>query len=388
MKPVPQPFTMPPKHGTLIQWMRVRYRIRKLNGPEPDPANTERSLTLAEKEIKQKKKGCFGKCIKWLFLIILGLLLILTVWNFICGLDEKKKLRQAAYGQTVDVNGKKMTAEIKGGEHDTTIILLPGLGSVSPVLEFRPLAEKLSAEYRVITVEPFGYGLSDPAGSDRTLNAVVNELHSCVQSLGCTDYYLMGHSLSGIYMLAWANQYPDEVEGFIGIDNSVPKQEDCNPLPVSTITVNQIAYGVSRFMNFTGIMRLLSVSDHRAILTADASYPYSQEDIDLCRLLTLHRSVNKDVRNELKCLEKNMAASRQKTLPESVPALIFVASSNCDFMPEWEQLHKDIVTEKEHSEVIKLQGEHYLHFDNLQNITDAVFAWIPADAQTAPAAAE
>ena len=100
---------------------------------------------MAEKEIKQKKKGCFGKCIKWLFLIILGLLLILTVWNFICGLDEKKKLRQAAYGQTVDVNGKKMTAEIKGGEHDTTIILLPGLGSVSPVLEFRPLAEKLSA---------------------------------------------------------------------------------------------------------------------------------------------------------------------------------------------------------------------------------------------------
>ena len=74
--------------------------------------------------------------------------------------------------------------------------------------------------------------------------------------------------------------------------------------------------------------------------------------------------------------------------PESVPALIFVASSNCDFMPEWEQLHKDIVTEKEHSEVIKLQGEHYLHFDNLQHITDAVFAWIPADAQTAPAAAE
>ena len=136
---------------------------------------------------KTKKRGCFGKCIKWLFLTVLGILLILTVWNLICGLPEKKRIRQDAYGQTVDVNGKNMVAEIRGEEHDTTVILLPGLGSVSPVLEFRPLAEKLSAEYRVITVEPFGYGLSDPAGTDRTLNAVVNELHSCVESLGCTD---------------------------------------------------------------------------------------------------------------------------------------------------------------------------------------------------------
>ena len=374
MKPAAELFTTARKHVKLISWMRVLDWIRKRNG-SPDPPHTERSLTLAE---KTKKRGCFGKCIKWLFLTVLGILLILTVWNLICGLPEKKRIRQDAYGQTVDVNGKNMVAEIRGEEHDTTVILLPGLGSVSPVLEFRPLAEKLSAEYRIITVEPFGYGLSDPAGTDRTLNAVVNELHSCVESLGCTDYYLMGHSLSGIYMLAWANQYPDEVAGFIGIDNSVPKQTDCNPFPVSMTAINQIAGGVSRFANFTGITRLLSVSDPRAVLTADASYPYTEEELDLFRLLTLHRSFNTDVRNEMKCLDKNMAASRQMTLPENVPALIFVASSNCELMPEWEQLHHDIVTNQDHSEIRKLEGEHYLHFDNLQNITDAVFAWIPA----------
>ena len=328
---------------------------------------------------KTRKKGRIRKFFKWLFLIVFGLLLILTVWNLICGLGEKKKIRQDAYGQTVSVNGKNMVAEIRGEAHETTVILLPGLGSVSPVLEFRPLAEALSAEYRVITIEPFGYGLSDQAGTDRTLNAVVNELHSCADSLGCSEYYLMGHSLSGIYMLAWANQYPDEVQGFIGIDNSVPKQDEYNPLPISITAVNRIVAGVSRFANFTGIMRLLSVSDPRAIVTADPSYAYPAEELELFRLMTLHRLYNADVRNEMKQLEKNMAASRQMTLPETVPALIFVASSNCEMMPEWEQLHHDIVTEKERSEIIRLQGEHYLHFDNLRNITDAVFAWIPAD---------
>ena len=329
-------------------------------------------------EATKKKKGKIRTFFKWLFLILLSLLLILTVWNLFCGIGEKKQIRQDAYGQTVAVNGKNMVAEIRGTEHDTTIVLLPGLGSVSPVLEFKPLAEELSKQYRVITVEPFGYGLSDLAGTDRTLNAIVNELSSCVRSLGCTEYYLMSHSISGVYALAWANQYPDEVLGFIGIDPSVPKQMEYNPLPISFSALTKIECGMMRFASATGIMRLASVFDPYLILSADSSYAYPPDELKLFRLMTLHRIFNADVRNEIKQIETNFAAARQMTFPETVPVLMFVCSSNCELMPEWEQLHRDLVKETGHSEVKVLQGEHYLHFDNKQNIIDAVSAWIPA----------
>ena len=98
--------------------------------------------------MSEKKKGKVGRFFKWLFLILLVILAALTVWNLFCGLSEKKALREAAYGTKVDVNGKTMIADIKGAEHDTTVILLPGLGSVSPVLEFKPLAEALAEKYR------------------------------------------------------------------------------------------------------------------------------------------------------------------------------------------------------------------------------------------------
>lgn len=72
-------------------------------------------------------------------------------WNYFCKKREIPKI-QAAYGNAVKVNGKKMTVEIAGlqAEESPVIVLLPGLGSPSPVLEFRPLAEKLGKTYKVM----------------------------------------------------------------------------------------------------------------------------------------------------------------------------------------------------------------------------------------------
>ena len=49
-------------------------------------------------------------------------------------------------------------------------------------------------KYEVITIEPFGYGLSDSTKRKRTIENIVEELHECVKNLGEEEYYLMGHS--------------------------------------------------------------------------------------------------------------------------------------------------------------------------------------------------
>lgn len=269
-----------------------------------------------------------------------------------------------------------MVVDIKGEENESTIILLPGWGSPSPVLEFFPLAEKLSENFRVITIEPFGYGLSDRTGKERKIDTIVEELHECVEQLGCDQYYLMAHSLSGIYSLYWVNAYPEEVQGFIGIDPSVPKQSDEEPFPISMVTLNKLAAYVENIKNAFGITRLRSINNPENALYADLSYPYSEDELEVYRILSMDYAYDRDIMNELAHMEANLEIVREMKFPEDVPVLQFISSSNCEIMESWEPLHKEVITESDKSEVIKLDGGHYLHFERQAEIVEIVNTWI------------
>ena len=313
--------------------------------------------------------------LKWVFLIILFSVFALALWNQICKHINAKVLSNA-YGQAVEVNGKTMVVDIQGVEHETTIVLLPGSASASPVLEFLPLAEALSQRYRVITIEPFGYGLSDATDASRDMDTVVKELHQCVSTLGCDRYYLMAHSLSGLYSLYWANTYPEEVLGFIGIDCSVPGQNEENPYPISITTINKIGAYIQKTQNILGISRMLSIGDPQSVVFADFSYDYSEEQVDVYRTLTLDCSYNKTVMNEQNCFDAHLETVAEMKFPENIPVLQFVASSNCEVMAAWERLHKDVITETMYSKVIRMEGGHYLHFAKKTEIVGSVNQWI------------
>ena len=313
--------------------------------------------------------------LKWVFPVILFSVLALALWNQICKHTDSKQLPNA-YGQAVDVNGKTMVLDIQGGENDTTIILLPGSASASPVLEFLPLAEALSKNYRVITIEPFGYGLSDTTDASRDMDTVVKELHQSVSSLGYDRYYLMEHSLSGLYSLYWANTYPEEVLGFIGIDCSVPGQNEENPYPISITAINKISAYLQKMQNILGISRVLSIGDPQRVIFADLSYDYSEEQINVYRILSLDRSYNKTVLSEQNCFDAHLTTVAEMKFPENLPVLQFVASSNCEIMSAWEQLHKDVITETIYSKVIRMDGGHYLHFVKKNEIAETVNQWI------------
>lgn len=50
-------------------------------------------------------------------------------------------------------------------------------------------------------------------------------------------------------------------------------------------------------------------------------------------------------------------------IPREIPILEFVSKENCKTMPQWEQLHRDIIADKENGKIILLEGSHYLHFE-------------------------
>lgn len=315
------------------------------------------------------------KILKWLLIILATIIILGIIINTICRLLNKSKL-QDAYGQEVTVDGRSMRVDVKGEASNPVIVLLPGLGCASPVLEMEPLATALSRNYRVVTIEPFGYGLSDPAGQERTIENVVQELHACVEALGYEEYYLMGHSLGGLYSLYWANQYPEEVQGFVGIDPSVPGMNDEQPFPISITALNKISAYLSKIMNGVGLTRLMSAGHPENAIYADLTYPYTEQELEIYRLLSVDNAYNKTVMNEMKYLDANVEAVRGMRFPDEMPVLLFVSGSNCDLMSTWEQLHRDVLPENGRGEVIRLEGGHYLHFEFLDQIVGYVKEWI------------
>ena len=127
--------------------------------------------------------------------------------------------------KSVEVNGKTMKAHVKGSG-EKTIVMLSDWGTDSPIDDFFPLYEKLSKNYKVVVLEYFGYFGSDITSDERTNAAMVQEIRTALRELNISPpYILMPHSMSGLYSLYYANNYPSEVSGIIGIDMSLPQRQ-------------------------------------------------------------------------------------------------------------------------------------------------------------------
>ena len=142
------------------------------------------------------------------------------------------------------------------------------------------------------------------------------------------------------------------------------------------IALNKLSAYLQKVKNITGITRLQSVAHSEKAIYADLSYGYSEKQLEVYRILSMDYMYNKDVMNELKHMEETLETVRRYEIPEDLPVLQFISSSNCEIMDLWEPLHKEVITETGRSEVIRLDGGHYLHFERRQEIVEKVNEWI------------
>ncbi|CAM5498148.1 alpha/beta fold hydrolase [Leifsonia shinshuensis] len=265
------------------------------------------------------------------------------------------------YGEKIPVDGKKMNV-VDTGTGDETIVLLPGLGTAAPALDFQPLISRLDKRYRVIAVEPFGTGLSDQTGSPRTAKNIAREVHEALRQLGVTRYVLMGHSIAGIYALEYSAMYADELIAFVGIDSSVPDQPGWNdPAPTDGLVA----------LRDLGILRVL------AAVSGDpyAGMPYDEHTKEQMRLLTTRNSTEPTLLDEMNRTAANFASVRGMTFPASLPVLLFVRQDDAD-VPGWLALHERQASSVERGRVIVLHGEHYLHHTRSPEIATDTTAFL------------
>ncbi|MCY7579160.1 alpha/beta fold hydrolase [Bacillus altitudinis] len=301
------------------------------------------------------------KLLKIMLIALCTILTVLVVFvssvyvvNLISKEREQGKIE--AYGQKVLVDGKQMNVLIQGDGKET-IVLLPGYGTASPVLDFKPLVKELSPYYRVVVIEPFGYGLSDDTDKVRTSQNIVDEIHECLQKLNIKKYTLMGHSISGIYGLEYVNQYEKEVQAFVGIDTSVPKQET-DELPVSSL----------QLLNQSGFYRLLLKVNPDQLVMPNVD----QQTKDQIKMLTFRNFLNESQASEAENFTNNFKTAERLHFPKRLPVVFYLADQTEEETPSWKPMHEELLKHVDHGKVVTFKGGHYLHHTKSKEIADDV----------------
>lgn len=307
----------------------------------------------------RKKRNLWLKIIGGIVGALVLFMGIVFVVNAISNGVEKKKIE--LYGQHVNVNGKKMNVLIQG-DGEQTIVLLPGQGTPAPALDFKLLIDELSPHYKVVAIEPFGYGLSDETEKERTTENIVSEIHEAVEQLGIDRYVLMGHSITGLYGVSYVNTYPDEVLAFVGIDSSVPNQPGMDvELPLKSM----------QFLQESGLMRLLKK------VSGDPyeSLAFDEHTKEQMRLISNQVTTNPTMMDELRRLGTNFKNGEQLTYPHDLPLLLFVQSNN-ENNEQWVPLHEEQVKQSAQGKMIPMEGSHYLHHTKFKEIAEEFKAYM------------
>lgn len=162
----------------------------------------------------------------------------------------------------------------------------------------------------------------------------------------------MGHSITGLYAVNYAQLYPDEMEGFIGIDSSTPEQ----PWPGINMTMFD-------FLKTAGVFRLLiNVSPEKGL-----GVPQNHPDFEQMKLLTMNNMSSRAMKDELQELSNSFPDSRCLTYPKEMPVLLFVADNEMN-QKNWLEMHQDQVRGLEKGVLIELPGPHYLHQTQMETI--------------------
>lgn len=269
-----------------------------------------------------------------------------------------------------EVDGLKMAAYVAGeGEH--TIVLLGGSFDYFSTIGMRPLANRLAESNRVVVLDYFGCGFSDPATTERTAEQYVHEIRTALASLQEEGpYILMPNEISGLYALLYATEYPEEVEAIIALD-TIPAARFHDI--TTSLNLSEAAYStrckresialhpLNEFFRFTGLNRATwFITGHQ--------FKYSQSENTIPLLEELyHKHVgNKTQLNALKHNADNYQKLADITYPSDLPVLSLIGSQSVEgkYYPEsdWRALHDSLISNPKLQEVKEIPGNPYIAF--------------------------
>src|SRR4051794_28849360 len=158
---------------------------------------------------------------RWLLYPVIAMLALASIGG---GYETAREAADAkAYpmpGQLIDVGGHRLHLSC-AGSGSPTVVLQPGGGEMSSNLGW--IAPAVARDTRVCVYDRAGRGWSEPADTPQNGAQIATDLHTLLQRGHVPGpYVLAGHSFGGLYVLAYAARYPDEVAGMVLVDSTAP----------------------------------------------------------------------------------------------------------------------------------------------------------------------
>ncbi|MBM7556550.1 alpha/beta fold hydrolase [Halanaerobacter jeridensis] len=307
------------------------------------------------------------KIFRWT-IIAISFLLVISI-TFIIGssyfehkkLVEQEKEEYPAPGTLVDVNsdGKKLHVYAEG-EGSETLVFMAGLGTASPVYDFKVLYKKLSKDYRIAVLERAGYGWSDITSSPRDINTVLEETRRALRLAGeSPPYVLFPHSMAGLEALHWANLYSEEVKAIISLDAMVPGY-------IEQIEDKVSLSPVITFLARSGLMRNGPDIFEKNFVAMKKGH-LTEEEAEIAKTIFFRRVQTKNMREEVEMIESNSQIVSNQGKPD-VPFYAFISTDSS----EEESWKESIIS---YTKAIDggysiLDGHHYIHLDYSELIAE------------------
>ncbi|GAA4686600.1 Pimeloyl-ACP methyl ester carboxylesterase [Promicromonospora umidemergens] len=249
-------------------------------------------------------------------------------------------------GQMTTVDEHQMSVSGQGPKNDEpTIVLISGAGTAAPIYAFKPLTDRLDDEFRTVVVERFGYGYSDTVDADRDVAAVLENTREALRQAGeKPPYVLAAHSMGGLEALYWAQTYPNEVAGVVGLDMSVPHSYDSLDFEAEKATMD-----LGRKLKLVGLSRVLGGDDLTAGLDGDQ---IAQQE-----MLTHRNFLNDTLYAEGLALLDNAATVQAGDMPDD-PMLMFVSDGE-EIGDFWVPANTEFA-DQAGAELVQLDVGHYV----------------------------
>lgn len=289
-----------------------------------------------------------GKILLGIPIFLIALLVITGIWNAIAMAGEKDIVKDNP-GQFVEVDGHNMSVYTEG-EGDHTIVFLSGWGTESPLYDFKPLWSKLTDDYRIVVIEKFGYGFSDEIDGERDFDTILRQDREALEKLGIEGpFVLCPHSLSGLEATLWAQKYPDEVEGIVGLDMSFGNDPKYKTLREGK--AQKTMTKLNKLVRLSGINRpLLMISDNEGL---------SKEEEKQYIALVCKNQANDTVARENDAVSAVCDEITASPLPDT-PTIQYISADRIDNQDEVKACD-EIVAASKNGKRIDLNCGHYVH---------------------------
>jgi pimeloyl-ACP methyl ester carboxylesterase len=235
-------------------------------------------------------------------------------------------------GRLVDVGDHALHINCTGSGRPT-VVLEGGLGEPSTMMAGW-VAPNVSVETRVCVYDRAGRGWSESAGHPQDGVEVATDLHTLLVRAGEPGpYVLAGHSAGGIYVLNFADNFPQDVAGVVLLDSMHPEQyERMASWPAFYETFRR-ASAVMPSLSRLGLGRVVYGTQYGGL-------PEPQRQQERAFLATPRHS--RSVRDEFHTIRTAMdQAARLRTLG-AVPLAVVTARRGAE--ADWFPMQDDLAT--------------------------------------------